>query len=69
MVELALNQKKHDIAIEINEGSATITVKREFPKELLEILKQRITSILPHIKSVEFKAEKKEEKKPEAAKA
>jgi FKBP-type peptidyl-prolyl cis-trans isomerase 2 len=69
LVELALNQKKDDIAIDIKEGSATITVKREFPKELLDILKQRMTSIMPHIKSVEFKTEKKEEKKQEVAKA
>jgi FKBP-type peptidyl-prolyl cis-trans isomerase 2 len=60
LVELALNQRKDAINIDIKEGAATVTVKKEFPKELLEILRKRVTSLLPHIRSVEFQAEKRE---------
>jgi FKBP-type peptidyl-prolyl cis-trans isomerase 2 len=61
LVELALNQKKDSIDIDIKEGKATITVKKDFPEQLLTILKQRTTKLLPEIKEVEFKT-------PESAK-
>jgi FKBP-type peptidyl-prolyl cis-trans isomerase 2 len=68
LVELALNQKKDAISIDIKEGKAAITVQKEFPDELFGMLKQRITTILPDIKEVEFKTPKKAakpEQKPE----
>lgn len=65
LVELALNQKKDSISIEIKEGKAAITVKKGFPDALLDMLKQRITAILPGIKEVGFKTPKKEAAKPE----
>ncbi|MFC1741540.1 FKBP-type peptidyl-prolyl cis-trans isomerase [Nanoarchaeota archaeon] len=71
LVELALNQKKSALTVEIKERKATIEVKQEFPDELLNLVKERITNVLPNIKDVEFKTEKKEapkEAKPEPEK-
>jgi FKBP-type peptidyl-prolyl cis-trans isomerase 2 len=66
LVELALNQKRDSIKIDMTDGNATITVKRMFPKELFDLLEKRITSLLPQVKKAEFKVE---EKKPEEKKA
>ena len=68
LIELALNQKKEAIGIDIKEGKATITLKKEFPDELLNTLKERITKILTSIKEVEFKTPKKQEAKQEPKK-
>ena len=65
LVELALNQKKDSIVIDIKEGKATISVQKEFPDELLDMLKQRITTIMADIKEVEFKTPKKAEPRQE----
>jgi FKBP-type peptidyl-prolyl cis-trans isomerase 2 len=66
LIELALNQKRESIKIDIADSKAAITIKKDFPKELLDLVKERITAVLPEIKDVEFKVEKeakKEEKK------
>lgn len=66
LVELALNQKKNSIGVEIKDNKATVDIKQDFPDELFKILKERITKLLPNIKDVEFKTPKKEEPKTEA---
>jgi len=63
LVELALNQKREAIKIDIADRKATINVKAEFPVELLNLVKERILTLMDSIKDVEFKVEKKEEKK------
>jgi FKBP-type peptidyl-prolyl cis-trans isomerase 2 len=67
LLELALNQKKEAIEIEINNGEAKINLKKEFPEELIKILKDRITKKIPEIKSVEFKMPEKPAAKKEVA--
>ncbi|MBU2560970.1 MAG: peptidylprolyl isomerase [Nanoarchaeota archaeon] len=62
LVELALNQKRDAIGIDVKEGKATISIKKELPEELLNMLKERITKLMPSIKSVEFRTEKPEGK-------
>jgi FKBP-type peptidyl-prolyl cis-trans isomerase 2 len=73
LVELALNQKKDAIKIDIKEGKAHIEVVQDFPEELLKIVKERIMALLPQVKDVEFKvnkpaAEKQAVQKPAAHK-
>jgi FKBP-type peptidyl-prolyl cis-trans isomerase 2 len=68
LVELALNQKKDAIKVDIKEGKATIEVQKEVPEELLKILKERITKLLPGIKEAEFKTPKAEKTVPKEAK-
>ncbi len=63
LVELALNQKKDSINIDIKDGKADVKLQKEFPEELLKLVKERIIKILPTIKDVEFKVKKKEEVK------
>jgi FKBP-type peptidyl-prolyl cis-trans isomerase 2 len=58
LVELALNQKKDAVKIDIVAGKAQIEVKQEFPEELLKIVKERITALLPQVNDVEFKVDK-----------
>ncbi|MBW2972086.1 peptidylprolyl isomerase [Candidatus Woesearchaeota archaeon] len=65
LVELALNQKKDSITIDIKESKATITIQKEFPNELFGLLKERITNLLPNIKDVEFRTPAAEPKKKE----
>ncbi|MBN1544467.1 peptidylprolyl isomerase [Candidatus Woesearchaeota archaeon] len=62
LVELALNQKRDAIGISIREGKATISVRKEFSDELLNMLKERITKTMPSIKAVEFITERPEAK-------
>jgi FKBP-type peptidyl-prolyl cis-trans isomerase 2 len=69
LIELALNQKREAINIEVREGKATITLKADFPAELLETLKERIKNVLSSIKDVEFKTPKKTGPKEETKKA
>ena len=64
LVELALNQKKEAIKIDINEGKAHIEIVQDFPDELFKIVKERITALLPQIKDVEFKVNKPVVQKP-----
>ncbi len=66
LVELALNQKKDSIGIDIKEGKAVIDVKKDFPDELLTMLKGRITKLLPDVKDVEFRTPGKVEEKPDS---
>lgn len=67
LVELALNQKKGAIEIEIINGDAKINVKKEVPEELIKILKDRITKKIPNIKNVEFKMPEKPSAKKEGS--
>ena len=67
LIELALNQKREAITINIKESKAIIDLKSEFPDVLLKTLKERITSILTSIKEVEFRTPKKEVKEAPAA--
>lgn len=67
LIELALNQKREAIKIDINESKAIIELKSEFPEALLKTLKERITTILSSIKEVEFRTPKKEVKEAPVA--
>jgi FKBP-type peptidyl-prolyl cis-trans isomerase 2 len=49
LVELALNQKKDAISIDVKESKATITIKKDFPEEFLNLIKERITTLLTEI--------------------
>ena len=66
LIELALNQKREAITIDIKGGMATITLKKEFPDQLLDTLKKRITDIMSSIREVEFKTPGKEQAKTPA---
>jgi len=68
LVELALNQKKDSIKIEVKEGKAKITLQKDFPEELFNILKERITSLLEEVKDVEFVTPRPETKNKEQPK-
>lgn len=59
LIELALNQKKQSIGIDLKDGKAVISLKKDFPDELLDRLKERITRTLSSIKDVEFRTPKK----------
>ncbi len=59
LVELALNQKKNTISVDIKDGKANVDVKTDFPDELFKILKERVIALIPNIKDVEFKTLKK----------
>lgn len=66
LCELALNQKPEAIDVSIKEGKATVSLKQEFPQQLLNLIRERITQVLEFIKDVEFvMPEKKEVSKPE----
>jgi FKBP-type peptidyl-prolyl cis-trans isomerase SlyD len=64
LVELALNQKRDAVKIDIRECKAYIEVKQEFPEDLLKIVKERITQLLPQITDVEFKMDGPAAQKP-----
>jgi FKBP-type peptidyl-prolyl cis-trans isomerase 2 len=55
LMELALNQKKEAIDVDIKDGNAIVTLKQDFPEQLLALIKERITTLLSSIKEVEFR--------------
>ncbi|MBW2964197.1 peptidylprolyl isomerase [Candidatus Woesearchaeota archaeon] len=74
LCELALNQKPEALDVDIKDGKATVRLKQEFPQQLLNLIKERITQVLESITDVDFtmpekkEAPKKEPKKEEPAK-
>ncbi len=61
LLELALNQKKDSIGVDIKEGKATVTLQKGFPDELFKLLKERMMQVLPSIKDVVFNTPKPKE--------
>jgi FKBP-type peptidyl-prolyl cis-trans isomerase SlyD len=59
LLTLALNQKKEAIGVEINGDKVKINLKSEFPKELIDLLKQRLLKVLPEYKEFDFEMQKK----------
>jgi FKBP-type peptidyl-prolyl cis-trans isomerase 2 len=65
-LKVQLNQK--DLTAEIKEGTATITLKQELPKELTEILNKKISEIIPSVKKLNFTVKQEPVKKPDTSK-
>lgn len=59
LIHLSLNQKPEAIGVSLTEGKCAITLKKEFNKELLDFLKERIKATMSAIKEVEFETEGK----------
>jgi FKBP-type peptidyl-prolyl cis-trans isomerase 2 len=68
LVELALNQKKDSISVDIANGKAVIAIKQRLPEQLLSLVSERIKKTLVSIRDIEFKmpGEKKQEKPAES---
>ncbi len=54
LLHLGLNMKPEAIGVKITDGKCTITLAKEFDKQLLDILKERVKKVLPIIKELEF---------------
>ena len=63
LLHLSLNQKMDAIDVNVTGDKCTVNLKKEFNKELLDFLKERIVNAMQNIKEVEFKTEGTEEKK------
>ncbi len=59
LIHLSLNQLPEAIGVNITGEKCTVTLKKDFNKELLDFLKQRIKKTMPEIKEVEFETEGK----------
>ncbi|MBR9692252.1 peptidylprolyl isomerase [Candidatus Woesearchaeota archaeon] len=62
-VSLALNLK--DIEVDIKEGKAEISAKKEIPGEIAENIKNKLKELVPSVKEISFKAEKQAPKPSE----
>jgi FKBP-type peptidyl-prolyl cis-trans isomerase SlyD len=60
-VSLALNSK--DVPVELKEGKAEITTEREVPKEVQQMLSDKVKELIPSIKEISFKKKQKEKVK------
>jgi FKBP-type peptidyl-prolyl cis-trans isomerase SlyD len=57
---LSLNLK--DMSVDVKEGKAEITSKKEVPKEIQDMLSAQLKELIPSIKEISFKAEKESKK-------
>ncbi len=55
LLHLTLNQKMDAINVVINEGKCLVTLKKEFQKEMLDFLAERVKKAMPEIKEVVFR--------------
>ncbi|MFC1723660.1 peptidylprolyl isomerase [Nanoarchaeota archaeon] len=58
LLHLSLNQKMNSIDVEIKEGNCGITLKKEFQKDLLDFLVERVKKAMPELKEVKFTVKK-----------
>lgn len=54
LLHLGLNMKPEAIGVEIAQGKCTVKLTKDFDKQLLDILKERVKKVLPTIKELEF---------------
>lgn len=61
LLELALNQKKDSINVSFDNSTAVIKLKKEFPEELLDTLKERLIKCIESVKDVKWVVSKTKE--------
>lgn len=59
LLELALNQTPGAIDIKLDGKTANVSLKKEFPSELLDILKARVIKLVDSVSEVNFKMPEK----------
>ena len=51
-----------DIDVDVKEGNATIKIKQDYPKEIMEKLAEKAREVIPSIKKIDFTIQKEEKK-------